>query len=143
MIDSILMLDTSNKAIENYYELWLPEDEETGEPDEDLPAFGLDQYISAINQNVFTLNVKYPRKALKSSEDSLPPTNIQSLVESTYNSMIEKQTSSNKFIEKDNTYHASDKPHTGASYKRGAKEEMHKQADINRSSQVCCNCTIF
>jgi hypothetical protein len=103
----------------------------------------MDQYISAINQNVFTLNVKYPRKALKSSEDSGPPTNIQSLVESTYNSMIEKQTSSNKFIEKGSTYHASDNLNAGASYKRGAKEEAQKQADINRSSQVCCNCTIF
>ena len=35
--ESSFYLDDSDKAMQSYYELGLPDDEDTGEPDEDLP----------------------------------------------------------------------------------------------------------
>lgn len=74
--ESQYYLEDSNDAIDKCYELWYPEDEETGEPDEDLPTFAMDQSVLTIGEKIFTLYVKSPGIAIKDQEDSLRP-NIQ------------------------------------------------------------------
>ena len=75
--ESPFYLEDSELAVEKFYDLCLPEEDETGEPDEDLPSFGKDQPISSIGENTFTLLVSDPKNAIKDQEEGIK-THIQS-----------------------------------------------------------------
>lgn len=124
-------MDSSEKALENSYELTLPDDEETGEPDEDLPFFDKHLPITSISENKFTLLVTDP-KAIKIDEDA-PSALIQSI-----NGSPEKKPTNEPI--------SSSKNHSiNASYRSFTDENTTSRKTTNElsNSSRCCCCTIF
>lgn len=83
---SDIRLDASKEAINSYYEVYLTEEEDTGEPSDDLPSFERSQTIHDINQTELTVNIENTDKAIKYKEQSVITTGIQSLIENTADS---------------------------------------------------------
>lgn len=94
-----IKFDTSDNAIRSkMYELWLPEDEKSGIPDEDIPYFGKDTPISGINQRVMTLLIR--TKKSNNGENDVN-THIQSVLERNKSStIVAEQPREHTFVEK-------------------------------------------
>ena len=137
--DSNFMLDDSDNAIDNFYELCLPDDESTGAPDEDLPSISKNHAISTIGESTMTLYISDPLKAFKNQEEGVNTT-IQSIV---------NDANSNKTGAE--THHTShlfeDKGDTKASSKLIQKLRPNENDDDNNkvryANQRCCQCVIF
>jgi hypothetical protein len=124
-------LDSSQKALDSFYELTLPDDEETGEPDEDLPFFDKHLPISSINENKFTLIVANP-KAIKVDENA-PSGLIQSINGSFNQNPTDETISAAKGNSINASYHSFTDENTAST----------KSANDTSNSSRCCCCTIF
>lgn len=138
-VNSNFMLDDSDKAIEDFYELCLTDDESTGEPDEDLPSFSKDQAISSIGESIMTLFIVHPLKAFKNQEEGVHTT-IQSIVESMSNSTIvpEHSPTSDMYEEK-----GTRKESSRLSKKFLPNQDDKDENPVRYADQKCCKCVIF
>jgi len=87
---SVLLLENGRRAIRDHYELSLPDDEDTGEYDEDMPFFEKKLGVVKINQQIFVLLIINAEKVIKTTNGPLPHQNIDSIQASINASMIEK-----------------------------------------------------
>lgn len=132
--------DSSDQAIENLYELCLPDDEDTGEPDEDLPSFNKEQMVSDLGETTLTLLVKEPKKAIK--HNKVETTTIQSVIDSTYNSIIEKQTSTSVYVDKNASINVQSNLEVSAESSQSTPLVASREKG-HSSSGIWWNCTIF
>ena len=95
--------DTSDTAIDKHFELCLPDDDETGKPDFDLPAFNKNLSVSEINESAVCLVVHNSDGCARWTEPELNQTSIQSFVDSNnYSStIITKEPGEEVYLSKD------------------------------------------
>lgn len=141
-LESRFYLEDTDEVISKGYELCYPDDEDTGEPDEDLPTFSMDQKISTIGEKVYTLHVCSPDLVIKDQEGAInshiQETSDVGSLSSNLNS--EKQKGQVKRI---NTlgYLVTTAEEESESVKSAtsASEEII----YHKSTNTCCNCIIF
>ncbi|CAI2366321.1 unnamed protein product [Moneuplotes crassus] len=137
--ESQYYLEDSSDSIDKCYELCYPDDDETGEPDEDLPTFAMDQNVSTIGEKSFTLLVANPKLAIKNQDCDLHP-NIQDPegeADATKTTANEKSSGTFKRINSLG-YLVTIKEDESSTNKTKSDEIIY-----HKSTQTCCKCTIF
>ena len=145
-----IKFDTNTKALDSkLYDVYNPENRDTGEPDIDLPSYSKEMPVIEVGQHLLTLVIRSRKK--KQTRDMGSTSTIQSIVQPSHNNstvVLEDESKYDGYMYQEKSTLKQIKEENSDNYLNASNKNTNSvYGEVSYyqppSNSKCCNCSIF